>query len=361
MRSKERQDRHSTKPCNPVTAQFWLRNEGDGPRRVEVSASSLGGNGLHVVLEESPNRNDRSPESAQPLVERRLGLFAIEANDSTGLSERIRELAELGRQSRGVPIDSLARKWWQRHPNDPRLGRGMAIVADSVESLKRRLELLAPGDLAEHGETSPASSAPGSEIVGDCDPTSPMPRRVAFVYPGLGNYFEGMGRELSILWPEVLRRQESETRYLRDQLAPDVWWNGPLPSAFADHRVPILGQVSLGSLVTDILRSLGVNPDAAVGYSMGESAALVSLRAWRHRDEMFVRLRTSSLFESELAGPFDAARRVWGIPPTDPVEWMAGIVPRSVEDVRWAITQVRADRVYVLIKNTMEETVVGGR
>ena len=59
----------------------------------------------------------------------------------------------------------------------------------------------------------------------------------------------------------------------------------------------------VGSLVTDVLRGLGVTPDAAIGYSLGESAALVALRAWANRDEMHGRLRSSPLFESELAGP----------------------------------------------------------
>jgi acyl transferase domain-containing protein/3-hydroxymyristoyl/3-hydroxydecanoyl-(acyl carrier protein) dehydratase len=351
---------HQILPGQPVAAQFWLRNRADGPRRVDVGASSLGGNCHHVILEESPSRNDLSQESAQPLVVRRLGLFAIEADDTTGLSERIRELAQLGRESPAESIDSLARKWWQRHPNDPRLDRGVAIVADSVESLERRLERLVNRDLTQDGTRSSTVSVPGSEIAAPCDHSLRMPRRVAFVYPGLGNQFEGMGRDLSTLWPAVLLRQESANRYLRDQLAPDVWWNGPLPRAFADHRVPILGQVSVGSLVTDVLRSLGLNADAAIGYSMGESAALVSLRAWPNRDEMFLRLRSSPLFESELAGPCHAARRVWGILPSCPVEWVAGIVPRSAEEVGRAIDRERTDRVYVLIKNTPEETVVGG-
>ena len=108
--------------------------------------------------------------------------------------------------------------------------------------------------------------------------------------------------------------QDSENRYLRDQFAPEVWWNGTLPPRFADQRLPILGQVTVGSLVTDILRGLGVKPDAAIGYSMGESAALVALRAWGDRDEMLSRLQSSPLFESELAGPCHAARRAWGIP-----------------------------------------------
>ena len=51
-------------------------------------------------------------------------------------------------------------------------------------------------------------------------------------------------------------------------------------------------------------------------------------------------------------------RRLWGIPPTEPVDWVAGIVPRSLEAVHTAIGG--QSRVYVLIKNTAEETVIGG-
>src|SRR5262249_25529970 len=161
---------------------------------------------------------------------------------------------------------------------------------------------------------------------------SPMPTRLAFVYPGLGCHFEGMGRELSALWPEILRAQDSQNRFLRDQLEPAVWWNGDLPSTFDDLRIPILGQVSAGSLVTDLLRTLGLVADAAIGYSLGETAALVALRAWTDRDEMLGRLRASPLFQTDLAGPRRAARLAWGIPAEEPVDWVAGIVPRAAED-----------------------------
>src|SRR5207237_7820765 len=137
--------------------------------------------------------------------------------------------------------------------------------------------------------------------------------------------------------PEVLRAQDAENRFLRDQFEPAVWWNGQPPRTFLDHRVPILGQVAVGSLVTDILRGLGVVPDAAIGYSMGESAALVALRAWTDRDELLGRLRSSALFESDLAGPCHAARRAWGIPADEPVDWVAGILPRPADEIRTAI------------------------
>jgi 3-hydroxymyristoyl/3-hydroxydecanoyl-(acyl carrier protein) dehydratase/malonyl CoA-acyl carrier protein transacylase len=346
-------------PFLPIAPQFWLRNRVDGPRRASVSTSSLGGNCHHIILEEPPSRescgSERPAERAQPMGIRRLGIFAVEADDDVGLSERVRQLQELARESAGEPIESLARRWWQRHPNDPRLRRGIAIVADGIASLQRCLARAQqhPGSREDDRVTSGAGTI---HVAGPGVRTPPA--RLALVYPGLGNSFEGMGRELSTLWPEVLRKQDSENRFLRDQLDPAVWWSGPVRPKFADHRVPILGQASVGSLVTDLLRELGVVPDAAIGYSMGESAALIALRAWVDRDELLVRLRSSSLFETDLVGPYRAARQVWGIPDGEPVDWVAGIVPRAPEDIAAAIA--RTGRVYLLIKNAPEETVIGG-
>ncbi|QEH37092.1 Polyketide synthase PksN [Aquisphaera giovannonii] len=184
---------------------------------------------------------------------------------------------------------------------------------------------------------------------------------VAFVYPGLGNVFPGMGRDIATLWPEVLRSLDARNDRLRDQFLPEIWWRGdasPLPS-FADHRAPILGQVTAGSLMTEVLLGLGISPSAAIGYSMGESTALVSLGAWVDRDEMTRRLVESPLFATELAGPCEAARRTWGLSPNERVEWVAGIVPRGPTEVEAAI---RAHpRVYLLIKNAADESVIGGQ
>ncbi len=170
---------------------------------------------------------------------------------------------------------------------------GWRSVADGAESLGHLLDLAATGAQRSAGNTFPLK---GGSIHFARPDSARIPKRVAFVYPGLGNYFEGMGRELAALWPEVVRMQDSENRNLRDQFAPEVWWNGTLPPRFSDQRLPIVGQVTVGSLVTDILRGLGVKPDAAIGYSMGESAALVAMRAWGDRDEMLRRLQSSPLF-----------------------------------------------------------------
>ena len=138
-----------------------------------------------------------------------------------------------------------------------------------------------------------------------------------------------------------------------------MWWNAGLPARFDDHRVPILGQVAVSSLATEVLSILGVAPAAAIGYSMGESAALVALHAWTDRDALARDLASSPLFATELAGPCYAARRVWQLDAAEPVDWVAGIVSCSPADLEAAL--VGRARVYVLICNTTDETVIGGQ
>ena len=336
-------------PAADRPARFWLRERNVGPRRMSVEAINLGGKISRVLLEEAPPTEAPSRALAPPAGLRRSGLFALEGSEDAAILDQIHELEELVREHSGESIDALARRWWCRHPGDPRLPRALAIVADGPESLRNLLDRARRSGDDRH--------IAGGTIHARRDGA---PRGLAFVYPGLGSYFEGMGQVLGLLWPDVLRRQDKENRSLRSQLDPEVWWSGrPLPR-FTDHRTPILGQVAVGSLVTDILLNLGLTPDAAIGYSMGESAALVALRAWTGRDELASRLRSSPLFATQLSGPCEAARCAWGIPPDRPVAWVAGIVPRSAEEVREAIATRGERRVHVLIRNASDETVIGG-
>lgn len=341
-----------------MPAQLWLRAPDDPPLQLDVVGTNQSRRSTRVEVAERPRGASPDLQAGERLVSvdrlRRSGLFAIEGDSPDSLVERIDELAALAREATGARVDDLARRWWRLHPGDHRLPTGVAVIANGTDALKR---LLDAGRSAIRAGRADADQCEGGTVY---LPQPGRPRGVAFVYPGLGNYYSDMGRELGLLWPEVLRRHERECGRLDDQLQPAIWWNGLELMRFADHRHPILGQVAVGSQVTDILLSLGIAPDAAIGYSMGESAALVALRAWSERAELARRLFFSRLFATELSGPCEAARRSWGLPADRAVRWAAGIVPRSTEDVRAAITACCLGRVYPLIRNTPDETVIGG-
>src|SRR5439155_162022 len=148
--------------------------------------------------------------------------------------------------------------------------------------------------------------------------------KVALVFPGSGNQFDAMGRDLATQWPEVLRRQHAESELLRSQFAPDLFWDGKADDA--PHRDLMFGQVTVGSLVADVVGSLGVPCEATIGLSLGESAGLFAVRAWRGRDEMWRRMQQSTLFVSDLAPPYDAARALWGLRAGEPVDWASGVL-----------------------------------
>jgi acyl transferase domain-containing protein/3-hydroxymyristoyl/3-hydroxydecanoyl-(acyl carrier protein) dehydratase len=341
--------------------RFWLRNRAEGPRRAAVTAIGLGGSYHHLILEEpiasGLPADGLEIERAQPAGARPLALFALEAGDLRELAERAQALEALAERDPDGPIERLARAWWNATRTDRSLPVRMALFAGHVSELRQALRTVRQA--LEDGREVPPGPLLGT--VAKVVPPQPAlgSARLAFVYPGLGNFFPGMGRELSALWPEILRAQDARCEFLADQFLPELWWGDRLPQRLEDHRGAVLGQVAAGSLATDLLLLLGVRPDAAIGYSMGESAALVSLGAWTDRDASALALRSSSLFATELAGACTAARRVWNLDPAEPVDWIAGIVPVAAEEVAEAIKGQA--RVYVLIRNLASETVIGGQ
>jgi len=95
-----------------------------------------------------------------------------------------------------------------------------------------------------------------------------------------------------------------------------------------------------------------------LGYSLGESASLFGMRCWLARDEMFERLRRSTLFSSDLAFPFNSARKRWGWDDQTPIDWVTGVIALPAAVVRQVLDP--RQKAYVLIVNTPEECVIGG-
>ncbi|MDR3636594.1 MAG: beta-ketoacyl synthase N-terminal-like domain-containing protein [Isosphaeraceae bacterium] len=348
----------------PRAAQFWLRDRDEGPRRALVFARSLDGNAHCLVLEEHEQRTVASTtDRLQPTGARVAAVFAVETDDLASLDATLAELETTALEQAGEGIEKLARRWWTRHPNQPTRRFGVALVAESIDMVcsqvrAARSRLAKQRPLSQSGATRGLYFSPSLLPAGQVRDALGQTGSVAFVYPGIGNLHAGMGRTLSAHWPEVLRRQDAECGKLRSQLAPGSFWNEDLPTTFPEHRAPILGQVAVGAIITDVLERLGIKPAATIGYSLGETAALVALRAWTERDEMLRRVNASPLFRTELAGPCEAARRLWGLPASQRVEWLAGVVPCSPEALAEALEGRK--RVYRLIVNSPAECMIGG-
>jgi acyl transferase domain-containing protein/3-hydroxymyristoyl/3-hydroxydecanoyl-(acyl carrier protein) dehydratase len=344
----------------PAQTQYWLRDRLTGPRRAGLSAMSIDGNCVHVILR-AADPESKPTASAEPIREAGEGLLWVEGDDNEELRVG---LSQLLRQSESTfPLEELARETWRTRRREPG-ALAMAFVARDRAELRDHIERgqrLLSSDPVQRNAANARQDGQFADERFFYSPEPLGPRgELAFVYPGSGNHYAGMGRALSARFPEVLARQDDKTDFLRSQLCGDLFWNTEAPAELeASHPVLLLSQVAFGIFVTDILDAFGVRPQAALGYSLGETTALFSLGAWTARDVMFQRMMASPLFATELAGPCEAARRTWCLPPHEDVDWVAGIIDRPADAIRDLLRG--RSRVYLLIINSPSECVIGGQ
>jgi acyl transferase domain-containing protein/3-hydroxymyristoyl/3-hydroxydecanoyl-(acyl carrier protein) dehydratase len=339
-------------PANPP--RFWLTNA-DTPRRAAVGCVGVDGSSIHMVLEEYAN-SPQVVERIQPLGSRAEAIFAVEADTPADLADELERLAA-GLPAASPPIEALARDWFRRQPPNPQRKLAVALAARSADELREQIAFAAQS-LRSHGDIPTADLRPAlrDRVFFSINPLGRV-GKLAFVFPGSGNHFPGMGRDLGLHWPEVLRRQQSENRRLRDQYVPDLFWAEAIPPQMTP-RDALFGQVATGTLIADLLAVLGVKPDAMIGLSLGESAGLFGLRVWTARDDMDRRTRETTLFNSDLAPPYDAARTFYQLSPDAPLEWVTGVLTAPADAVR---PHLRPGlKAYLQIITTPSECVVGG-
>lgn len=328
----------------PSESHYWLRNRHDGPRRALVCGRSIDGSTMHAVLE-----GVELEEALPPTPLSSPALIAIRGADQDELLRRLAECRSMvGQLHRS--ISAYADAWHRASANEgPAV---VVLVATDIEHLSSQLA---------EAETCVATNARPTTVGLFFEP-NPLYHsgRLAFVFPGSGNHYAGMTRQLSLRAAALLNRADDNNDHLLDQFGDGVFWqNDALDEN--DHRRLIFGHVWAGIFVHDIFRLIGIRPDAIIGYSLGETAGLFATGAWSDRDGMLRRIRSSDLFTAKLGAGREAVRETWNLGPDDRVDWQMGILKRSREAVEQAIaSNVAEKRLYLLIVNAPSECVVGG-
>ncbi|WP_146057463.1 acyltransferase domain-containing protein, partial [Streptomyces sp. SM12] len=216
-----------------------------------------------------------------------------------------------------------------------------------------RLALVVDGDTtsAERGEAARRWLTEGGVRPADVlYRDSPVVGQTAFVYTNGSAAYPGMGHELALAWPSLGETVREEHRSIGARLR-----SGAEPG--------VLGQIwavaELAVFHTVFSREvLGLRPDAAIGYSSGESTALVALGAWPDASGLYEATRDSGLFTTELAGELRAVRRYWrqrGIPGS---RWSSHLVAAPLDAVRAELTGEAA--VHLMAVNAPGVCVIGG-
>jgi len=370
----------------PAYPQYWFRDRIDGPRKALVASMTPDGNCMHVLLagceyeaagEIQPRLLEKvGLERKRPLGLQPFGLFNVEGHNKqsllTGLDKLDQHIENFATSSpdadsalKTAPVEEAARTWHAANRLNPDLKHAVSIAAADFSSLKKWIDAAREAVLSD----MPLKMGRAGGVRYSPHPVGHS-GRLAFVFPGSGSHYLGMGRDIGVHWPSVLHEMDLETRRLKTQMLPDCyipwrvswtpgWQREAHKKIISDPLHMIFGQVVHGGMMANLMKLFEIRPSAVIGYSLGESAGYFAMQVWPERGEMLKRMQATNLFTTELAGPCNAARLAWGISATEAVNWRAAVVNRPADAVRRLCDRYPTLR--LLIINTPEECVIGGR
>ncbi|MEU7540072.1 type I polyketide synthase, partial [Streptomyces narbonensis] len=260
-------------------AADWPRKQDGGLRRAAVSSFGISGTNAHVVLEEAPTVEDTAADepSSGGVVP-----WVVSAKSAGALDAQIARLAAYASQGRTDDVDA---------------GAVARVLADGRAQFEHRAVALGTGadDLVQ------ALADPDGLIRG----TASAVGRVAFVFPGQGTQWSGMGAELldssAEFAAEMAACETVLSRYVDWSLEAVV---RQTPGAPTLERVDVVQPVTFAVMVSlaKVWQHHGVTPQAVVGHSQGEIAAAYVAGALTLDDAARVVALRSKSIGAHLAG-----------------------------------------------------------
>lgn len=261
----------------PTRLTPWPRVAGS-PRVAAVSAFGIAGANVHMVLEEAPPPPPVPGASEGPWL---LPLSARSPQALVALASRY--AAHLADPGEVGGLDSLC---WTAATRRAALAERVAFVAADAGDLRAQLRAFASGE--------PAG------VVGRAEP--PRSGRVAFVFPGQGAQWMGMGRELLAHEPvfrEVITQCDAAARAWLDVSLQAQLEADPGDAAWRMDRIDVIQPVltALALAYARLWAHRGVTADAVVGHSLGEVAAACWAGVLSIEEAMHIACRRSALMQ----------------------------------------------------------------
>ncbi|MCP4688084.1 MAG: PfaB family protein, partial [Desulfobacterales bacterium] len=351
----------------PAESRPWFL-DAHQPKRI-AAISGLGGDGTstHLVLSEAAGQTlppniclTAPPCSLLPLAgdDRRALQRGLDACKQEILS--------------GAPPAAVAAHCFEQVRQHPGARYGLSILGNDKDDFIREID-----NARTALDRAFAAGEDWATMRGSYFTANPLGNRgkPAFVYPGGFNTYPGLGRTLFHLFPSMYERMDRHSsrvggmageryiypRSLRGLSERDL---NALARELIDLPIVMFESgILFAILYTKIMRDcFRVEPQLALGYSMGEVSMMYALDVWRSADEMSQVLHTSPVFQTRLAGPMQTVREAWNLPGAEHGNekiWYGYLLRASAERVRPALED--EGRAYLIFVNSPREVVIAGQ
>ncbi|QUM89471.1 PfaB family protein [Moritella sp. 36] len=368
----------------PVDARPWFPHE-DGSAHVAAYscvAHSLSKQGYcHVILQENKVKiagQDHPVSDVRSngfFAASDLALVIIQGDDEAQLRS---ELERVAGQSMTTGIKKIATGCYVR--SDSNKVYSAVLIAETAEELSKEITLAFAGisSVFNDANVSEWKTPKGSYFTGQ-----PANRGtdhctqggIAFLYPGIGATYVGLGRDLFHLFPQIFQPVAA----LADDIGSSLKDTLLNPRSISRHNFKQLKQLDLdlrGNLANIAEAGVGfacvftkvfeevfaVKADFATGYSMGEVSMYAALGCWQQPGLMSARLAQSNTFNHQLCGELRTLRQHWCMDdvPDGTFEqiWETYTIKATIEQVE--IAAADEDRVYCTIINTPDSLLLAG-
>lgn len=253
------------------------------PRRAGVSGFGYGGTIAHIVLEQASADDLAAGFAAPKCPDDQLRAFPISSASEASMREYAGHLADW--LDRPQPETAMVSVQYMLTRRRSHLRCRAVVLARHPAQLAKRLRALAQGEL------------PAGTTLGSAEPARPD---LVWVYSGHGSQWPGMGRELLA--------QDRVFATAIDKLGPTFLEEIGFTPRDVIEGDDLVGQEMIQPLIFAVQvglsaawRSQGLRPDAVIGHSVGEIAAVVAAGILSPEDGARLACRRSRLLK-EVAG-----------------------------------------------------------
>ncbi|MDY6821517.1 MAG: beta-ketoacyl synthase N-terminal-like domain-containing protein [Deferribacterota bacterium] len=183
----------------------------------------------------------------------------------------------------------------------------------------------------------------------------PISGEIAFVFAGAAAAYKGMGSELLMAYP-FMKEGISE---MFPELNSSVGW------IYNEDEEPDAEKILWGATLISQVHAfitrnqLNIKPNAAIGYSSGESNSLMALGAWTDLENMFYEFKNAKVLTEKIGGKCEVIKKAWEDKGVKDVEWVNYWIMAPIDEIKKEAE--KEDLVHLTMINSPDDAVISGQ